>query len=272
LLSATSRTLAILEELSNQPKGATVSELVMRLGIEKSIVSRILATLEQESYVVREDASDSFQVGLRFAAIALRHIDETGVSDLCLPILRKAAQKSGELVQLAIVQNEQMIYVAKAEGQQRIRVLSLLGRSAVLHASAAGKVWLASLPEQRALALALKDGRLEKFTEHTIIKVDQLRADLAQVRKNKFATVDQELFDGACAVGVPVTDRRDERVLGAVILSGPTYRLQRKRLVSFVPLLQSVANELTELGNIDIHFGHGARIESDDYAEDRKQA
>jgi DNA-binding IclR family transcriptional regulator len=133
-------------------------------------------------------------------------------------------------------------------------------------------VWLASLPEQRALALALKDGRLEKFTEHTIIKVDQLRADLAQVRKNKFATVDQELFDGACAVGVPVTDRRDERVLGAVILSGPTYRLQRKRLVSFVPLLQSVANELTELGNIDIHFGHGARIESDDYAEDRKQA
>ena len=99
-----------------------------------------------------------------------------------------------------------------------------------------------------------------------------LRADLAQVRKSKFATVDQELFDGACAVGVAVTDRRDERVLGAVILSGPTYRLQRKRLVSFVPLLQSVANELTELGNIDIHFGHGARTEADDYADDRKQA
>src|ERR1051326_7251887 len=146
MISAVSRTLAVLEALSNEPNGATVSELVTRLQIEKSIVWRLLTTLESDGYVIREELADSFRIGLRFAAIALRHIDNLGVSDLCLPTLRDLASKTGELIQLAIVQNDQMIYVAKAEGQQRIRVLSLVGKAAVLHASTAGKVWLASLP------------------------------------------------------------------------------------------------------------------------------
>lgn len=259
----------MLEELSAQPNGATVSELVMRLGVEKSIVSRILSTLEHDGYVVRDEITDSFRIGLRFAAIALRHVDEIGISDLCLPLLRALAQKTGELAQLSIIQNDQMIYVAKAEGQQRIRVLSLLGRSAILHASVAGKVWLASLPEQKALALALKPGPLEKFTENTIIRMNQLRTELATVRKNGYALVEQELFYGASAVGVPVKDRRDERVLGAVILSGPSYRLQKKRMVELVPQLRSVADDLTELGNIDIHFGNAGR-QDDTRMDDRK--
>lgn len=255
-LSAASRTLAVLEELSVRPDGATVSELVMRLGIEKSIVSRILSTLEQDGYVVRDEVSDSFRIGLRFAAIALRHVDEMGIYDLCQPRLRMLAQNTGELAQLAIVQNDQMTFVAKAEGQQRIRVLSLLGRSAILHASVAGKVWLASLPVQKALSLALKKkGSLEKFTEKTITRTERFQAELAAVRKNGYALVEEELFNGASAVGVPVKDRRGDRVLGAVILSGPSYRLQKKRLVELVPQLRAVADDLTQLGNIDIHFG-----------------
>jgi IclR family acetate operon transcriptional repressor len=109
----------------------------------------LLASLQNDGYVIRDEATDSFRLGLCFAAIALWHIDNLGISDLCQPVLRGLAIRTGELIQLAIVQNEQMIYVAKAEGQQRIRVLSLVGRTAVLHASSAGKVWLASLPEIR---------------------------------------------------------------------------------------------------------------------------
>jgi DNA-binding IclR family transcriptional regulator len=124
------------------------------------------------------------------AAIALRHIDITGISDLVLPLLRAVANDTGELVQLAIVQNEQVIYIAKAEGKQRIRVLSLVGRAAVLHASTAGKVWLASLSEDQALALSLKSG-LERFTNKTISGIDQLRAELLLVKKNQYAIVEE---------------------------------------------------------------------------------
>jgi DNA-binding IclR family transcriptional regulator len=272
MISAVSRTLAILEELSNEPNGATVSELVMRLGIEKSVVSRVLATLQNEGYVVRDEITESFRIGLRLAGLVLRHIDLTGIPDLCLPMLRDLAAKTGELIQLAIVQNDQMIYVAKAEGQQRIRMLSLLGRAAVLHASSAGKVWLASLPEDRALALALTP-KLERFTDKTITRIDQFRSELARVRKHGYATVDEELIEGAAAVAVPVRDRSGGRVLGAVVLSGPTYRLSKRRITTLVPALQELAGKLTGLGNIDIHFG-GARLREPEIlpAERLKQA
>jgi DNA-binding IclR family transcriptional regulator len=254
MISAVSRAMAILEELSAQPNGVTVSELVMGLQIEKSVVSRVLATLESDGYVIRDAVTDSFRLGLKLAGIALRHIDSTGVTDMCIPLLRDVADKTGELIQLAIVQNDQMLYVAKAEGHQRIRVLSLVGRPAVLHTSVAGKVWLASLPENRALTLALKNG-LERYTENTITNVDDFRAELMRVRKKGYATVQEEMIEGAAAIGVPITDRRGGRVLGAVVLSGPAYRLPLKRLESMVPMLKGLAQKLTDLGNIDIHFG-----------------
>ncbi|MCX7309048.1 MAG: IclR family transcriptional regulator [Afipia sp.] len=252
-ISAVSRSMAVLEALSEQPGGLTVSELVIQLGIEKSVVSRVLATLHADGYLVRDSVTDSFRIGLRFAAIALRHVDSTGISDLCLPLLGSVAHETGELVQLAILQSSQMIYVAKAEGKQRIRVLSLVGRAAVLHASAAGKVWLASLPDDEAIALCLKAG-VEQFTDKTICGIDSLRAEFHRVRKNKYATVQEELIEGAAAVGVPVWDRSTSRVLGAVVLSGPAYRLSQKRMVTLVPKLRDLAAQLTAFGNIDIHF------------------
>ena len=177
-----------------------------------------------------------------------------GFPYLCQPVLRGLANKTGELIQLAIVQNEQMIYVAKAEGQQRIRVLSLVGRTAVLHASSAGKVWLASLPENQAFGLALRQG-LTRYTDKTISNIDQLRTELHRARKNGYALVEEEMFQGASAVAAPIFDRQHTRVLGAIILSGPTYRLPKKRMLSFVACLKKAADKLTELGNIDVHFG-----------------
>jgi DNA-binding IclR family transcriptional regulator len=254
MISAVSRTMAILECLSEAPKGATISELVTRLDVEKSIVSRIVATLEGDGYVVRTGQGDSFSIALRFAAITLRHIDQLGISEFCLPLLRELVDKTGELIQLAITENGRMVYVAQAEGKQRIRLLSLIGRSVVLHASTAGKVWLASLPEDAALATVLKQG-FKPQTAKTIRTLDQLRAELTRVRKHGYATVSEELIEGAAAVGVPVWNTRGDRVLGAIVLSSPVYRLSKKRTIELVPMLKEAAAKLTQLGNIDTYFG-----------------
>jgi DNA-binding IclR family transcriptional regulator len=253
MLSAVSRTLAILEFIGETADGVTVSDVATNLKIEKSITSRILATLTEDGYLVR-DSSSSFRLSLKFIGISLRHVDHLGISQLCLPPLRELAQTTGELVQLAITQNGSMVYVAQAEGKQRIRVLSLLGRTAVLHASTAGKVWLASLPEQEAITIVLKQG-FSSQTEKTIRTIDQLRLELARVRKNGYATVNEELVDGACAIGVPIWNARGDRVLGALVLSSPTYRLSKKRTLSLVPTMKAAAAKLTQVGNIDTYFG-----------------
>jgi DNA-binding IclR family transcriptional regulator len=250
MISAVARTMAILEELSDEPSGITVSQLVARLNCEKSIVSRILSTLTDAGYVIRDPATGTYHIGLRFAGMALRHLDSTGTSDLCQPLLQDVANKTGELIQLLIVQNDQMIYVAKAEGKQRVRVLSLVGRVAALHVSAAGKVWLASLPDERAFAIALKQG-MKKFTQNSVTTVDALRAELTRARRVGFAMVEQEMFEDASSVAVPIRGRQGDRVVGAVVLSGPSYRLPKKRMTSLVPILRELADKLSDIANLD---------------------
>lgn len=246
--------MTIIEALSAEPKGLTFSEIVSQVKIEKSAVSRILTTLEQGGYVNRDSTTNVFSLGLRFIAIAFRHVDSIGFYDLCMPVLREVADKIGELVQLAVAERDGLTYVAKVEGSQRIRVLSLLGKQAVLHASTAGKVWLAGLPEERALALALKSG-LTSFTEKTIRSIDEFRKELARVREQGFAIVEEEMFEGGSAVGVPIRDRGKEKVVGALVLSGPTFRLSKDRLLELVPDLTEAAQRLAEAWPPDVSVG-----------------
>lgn len=241
--------MAILEALSERPEGIGVTALASRLGIGKSTVSRILSTLEDNGYVIRDSVGSSYQVSLRFCGLALRRLDTVDLYELCMPLLQRLAEQTGETVQIALVEGEGMTYVAKADGPQRLRVLSLLGQRAVLHASAAGKVWLASLPEERALEIALKGG-LDQITPNTITTVRRLQAELQKVRAQGYATVEEELLPGANAVAVPIRRTADDAVLGAILLSGPAVRIPKRRLASFVPALLAATEQLKDLDHL----------------------
>src|SRR5262245_14223791 len=91
-ISAIGRCMAMLEALSVHSSGLTSSELVTQLDIEKSAVSRILASLEANGYVVRDPKNpDLFRIAIKFAAVSLRFLDTTGLHDLCGPVLRPLA-------------------------------------------------------------------------------------------------------------------------------------------------------------------------------------
>src|SRR2546428_11821526 len=78
---------------------------------------------------------------------------------LCAPVLRALADETGEVVQRAVVGGGSVLFVAKAEGpDQRMRMVPLVGAVAPLHATASGKVWLASLSEAAAAAALTQQG------------------------------------------------------------------------------------------------------------------
>ncbi|MDR7520550.1 MAG: IclR family transcriptional regulator [Armatimonadota bacterium] len=247
---------AILETLASSSDGLTVSELAGALGTYKGVVSRTLGTLVALGYVRANTATRRYTLGLPLVALAFRFADMTGFPGVCQPVLQDLADATGELAQLAVVEHHRVLFVAKAEGRdQRIRMASLVGQFAPLHATAAGKVYLASLPEAEALGIAVRAG-LRSFTRHTITTRTRLRRELHMVRRLGYATVEEELVDGAGAVGVPVrVGRHGGRVAGAVVLSGPTFRLPAARKRELVPLLLAAAERL---GSVWPLHGSGA--------------
>jgi len=246
MIESVARAMQLLEALSDLPRGATLGMLVSGTDIEKSSVSRILASLEEVGYVVRDPTGDVFRVTLKFAAMALRQIERMGIVEVCMPALEQLATETGELVQLAVLNANRPIYVAKAVGGHRIQALPLIGTSAVLHASAAGKLYLASLDDERALQIALAAG-LEKITRRTITSVTTLQKELERIRKHGFATVEGELSEDMNAVAVPVGHATTDQMIAAVVVTGPAYRLQSRQLAGLAEVAKACAERLREV-------------------------
>ncbi len=258
-ISAVSRTLQAIEFLAVSPQGATVSAVAEHVGIKLSIASRILATLARDGYA-RRDAHGHYHLTYRLVAAASRFVEAVGFVDVCIPFLQEVADKTGELVQLALREGDSLWFVAKAEGKHRIRMLSALGREAPLHASSVGKAWLATLPENEALRLAAARG-FTRFTAQTITGVSRLRTELRKVRAQGYSVVEQEYIEEGIAVGAAVRiDRLGDAVVGAVSIAAPNFRVTRETIQEFgreaVQLAQRVATMWPiGAGAVDLSWG-----------------
>ena len=249
MIESVSRCMQLLELLSDRPKGVTMTMAVTALSMEKSAVSRILATLEKDGYVVRDAGSDVFKITLRFAGMALRHVERVGILEACMAALQQLADKTDELVQLAVISGGRPVYIAKAMGAQRVQALPLIGTSAELHASAAGKLWLSSLDEEEALRLALGRG-LRKMTSQSITTVSALKSELSRIRKLGYAGCQQELSEDMNAIAVPVLHDRSGELVAAVVLSAPAFRKRMAQLEERQGLVRACAQELTPVLSI----------------------
>ncbi len=244
MISAVDRAFALLEVLVGRSAGLSVTELVQITGIEKSVVSRVLATMQADGYVVRDEVTGRFKIGLRFLGIGLRHMDRIGLFEACQPPMQKLADATGELIQLAIEDGTGLTYVAKADTDvNRLRHVSIIGSRAVLHASISGRVWLASLPPTQALQILART-ELTKVTPHTKTNLAELTRELKRVGEQGFAIIYGELVDGVNGIAVPVANGVDGQVIGALSLGAPAVRLDAKRMMALLPDLVEVASEI----------------------------
>lgn len=258
------RALRVLEAFAGEPDGVALSRLAERLGYGKPSLSKILATLAREGFVRQDPLSGRFHLGWRLLALAFGHAERVGLPALCLPILQSLADDTDELVQLALVEGQQLLFVAKAEGPgQRMRMLPLVGVAAPAHATAAGKAWLAHLPPAQAEAIIGRRG-LPRLTARTLSSPARLLAQLREARARGYAIVDEELVEGGRAVAAPILVAG--RPVGAVAVSGPTFRLSVVRLQRMAPRVKRAAAELAAVwparataGDFGLGVGAGSR-------------
>lgn len=242
-INAIRRAMGILEQLAATRRGLSVTELATAAQLNKATVFRILASLLREGYVEQDSQSERYRLTAKIASLAFAFIDTMGFEEMCHPYFEELARESGELVQLAVVQDVDMIFVAKAEGNQRVKVVPLLGRRVTLHASAAGKVWLASLPEDAAIQVLLRHG-MPRLTDRTLTTIDASRAEWAQVRRQGYAATVREYWDDVNSVGAPVRSGANRSVVAAVTVAGPSSRFGPDVMRALVPRLMAVADAI----------------------------
>lgn len=234
-MQSADKALAILAAFDEARSDLGVSELAAELGLHKSTVSRLLATLEKRGLVRRE--GERFAPGpelARLGALAVRGLALVGTARE--PLERLAAE-TGETVNLAVRDGDRALNVLQVRTSHIVAVTDWTGRGLPLHATANGKVLLAfgggPLPRD-----------LPKLTRKTITGRDKLQAELEQVRHAGFAVATEELELGLHAVAAPVFDSFGVCVAAASV-SGPAYRLPERRLPAVGKLCAAAAAEVS---------------------------
>jgi IclR family acetate operon transcriptional repressor len=232
------RAAALLLALGESHGEAGVTELARRLGLHKSTASRLLATLEKRGLVEQDEETGKYRLGLVVIRLAERAERTLDLRSIAMAELERLARATHETTGIGVIDGDQLLTVAQADGPNLIAVADWTGRCVPLHSVAAGKVLLASLPEREVLRFVRRG--LTRFTEHTITELEPLLEELARVRRRGYATAFGEFDQGLNAVAAPVHDARGS-VIAAVDVWGPAFRVTPRRVPELVQQVREAA-------------------------------
>jgi IclR family acetate operon transcriptional repressor len=243
VVTAVGRALGILENVGGDIRGTGITELSRRLGLGKSTVHRLCATLEHHGYLVRDPGTGRYRLSLRVFHIGSHALDALDLPARAMPALEALGAVTEETVHLAVLDGAEAIFVGKVESPRPLRLYSQVGRRCPAHCTAVGKVLLAYAGAgQRALVAARP---LKRYTPKTITSTAALERELEEVRRRGYATDEEEFEDGIRCVAAPVRDYRG-RVVAALSVSVPAGRLPRARAASLVEQVLDTARRVSE--------------------------
>jgi len=229
-IKSTETTFQIVEGLQTLD-GAGVSELADHTDLPRSTVHNYLSTLEQEEYVFKED--DEYHVGIRFLELGAHARNRRQIYEIAKPEIARLAEETGELANLLVEEHGRGTYLQRARGTDAVKVEAHVGTRVPLHTTALGKAILSHLPEERVEEIVDVHG-LEPATTGTVANREDLFAELDAIRDRGYAFDDEERLDGLRCVAAPILSN-DERVLGAVSVSGPSHRIRGDRFRETLP-------------------------------------
>lgn len=205
-----------------------VREVAEALGLAKSSAHDLLMSLEQVSLLGKTEEG-RYRLGWRLVTLSETLLATTQLRREARPIMEELAEQYRETIHLAVLDDTKVVYVDKLEGKQAVRVeLTSLGTRLYAHCSALGKVLLAYQPEVNVKRIAKLEG-LPRFTANTITDANELEQTLAKVRRQGYATDQEEILPDLCCVGAPIYNHTGQ-VIAAISMSIPAYRFQRSQV------------------------------------------
>lgn len=227
-IRAVDRALDVLSCFSIQTPELSMTEISERIGVNKSTVHRLLATLETRKFVQRDAQTSRYRLGIRMLQMAYLTMEQNDLKRLAHPYLHKLSDRFRENVNLAILDNTEVVYVDVVEGPQRVKIAASPGMRLPAFSTASGKAILAFLPQEKTFELLSKG--MPKYTPTTLLTPESFMQNAIVTQKNGYAVSMQEFEDGINAVAVPIFSKNQYPV-ASVSVAGPAYRLTYEKMV-----------------------------------------
>lgn len=218
----------------------SLTEIAGKVGLHKSTVHRLLASLEGKGFVLRDPASEKYRLGFRIWELSANLSQDDDPEVALLPEMERLRDLLGETISLYVRDGLERIRVQAVQSNQAIRRVAPVGARLPLYVGASSKVLVAfGGPEVEAQVLdsAPWPGEDERAS---------FLKQLADVRREGYAISIEEREAGAAAVAVPIFNR-SQKLAAALAVSGPANRLTAEKMREHAPLLKEVAERMGKM-------------------------
>ena len=241
-LSSVANSIRLMTSFSGEEDELGITTLATRLRLAKSTVHRLAATLTTSGFLEQNSDTGKYRLGMalfELGALVRRRMD---VANEGRPKLRELLEKTGETVQLGVVDHQSVLYVYEMESPRAIRMAAAVGGRAPLHCTAVGKVLLAHQPQE--FVNEVLEAGLTAYTTKTLTKREAVLAMLSDVRSREHAIDDEESESGLRAIAAPIRNHNGA-VVAAVGVAAPVQRMNKKVMQTCVPSVIATANAVS---------------------------
>lgn len=218
------RVFNILEIMAGEGAPITVTELAEKVNLKISTVHRLLSTLLHRGYVEQEE-DNRYRLGLKMMELGNSVLYYSDIRTVARPYLEELVDRCNETVNLAILDDTDVVYIDQVESKNLIivKMLAQVGNRGPVHCTSSGKALVAFLPEER-MEETISKLDLVKYTNETITDLENLRKELKRVREDGYAVDWGEREEHVRCIAAPIFNY-DGRAIATVSISGPSTRI-----------------------------------------------
>ncbi len=242
-IQSVGRAMHLLAQFTLQQPQWSVSELSRATKLHKSVVTRVMATMALSGFVIQDPSTKTYEIGPKAFAVGNAYRPHAVLSQIAQPVMREMTECYGHATSLGVPAGDKFVYLLVSESRLPVRVAAGVGEVRDYHANAIGKVLLAGMPASEVRAI-VGPNPLPKLTPYTIDSVDQLLAQLDEVRRTGIAYNRQEAVVGVGAVAAPIIDGMGCCVAGLSVVY-PIHLVTEQEVMKLEAVTKAAAAQLS---------------------------
>ncbi len=240
ILKTLDRGLTVLLKFLDKPEW-TLSGLAQDLGLHKSIVFRLVTTLERRGFVVKGE-DRVYRLGLRVLELGNVAYKQIDLRRAAYPVLQKLVNETRESAFLTVVSGDEAVCIDKVDSPHNIKLTLEIGGRSPLYAGASNKILMAYLPGERIDEIVARG--LQPITPQTITDPAELKGNLAEIRQQGWCFSCGEVTPSASAVAVPIRNGRGQ-VIAGLSVAGLDARFTKEKISGLVQALMKASEEIS---------------------------
>lgn len=242
-IGSVQRALDILNLFEGSREELGNNEIARMLGMDPSTAAGLVYTLKLNNYLDQNPDTRKYRLGMKLAERASVLLDQIDLRKIATPTLEKVREWSGESVNLAIRDHNEVVYIERLFGHHSLGIRSELGKRGRLHSTALGKALLAHMSPEECQAI-LADYKFVSITPKTITNIGDFQAELERVRNEGYAVDEEENELGGRCLAAAILDVSG-RPVAALSISVPIQRLPRERIHKYGMKIREAALEIS---------------------------